>query len=145
MTAIAKTPAQYRAFRLPGATNRFALLFDPVGEAAPFVACVEIFDPGGATPPNRHARAHEMFFVLAGEGVAEVGGRATAIATGDSLLLPPGEVHVIRNTGPGRLYCLTTMVPDEDFAALIRSGEPAELDALDLAVLGRAQPGARGA
>ena len=42
----------------------------------------------------------------------------------------------MRNTGPTRLYCLTTMVPDEDFAKLITSGVPDVLDAEDLAVLG---------
>ena len=39
------------------------------------------------------------------------------------------------NTGGTRLYCLTTMVPDEDFAALITAGVPDVLDAADLAVL----------
>jgi len=53
------------------------------------------------------------------------------------LLLKPGTTHELHNTGPGRLYCLTVMVPDDGFAALIRSGVRAELDAEDLDVLGR--------
>jgi mannose-6-phosphate isomerase-like protein (cupin superfamily) len=51
-------------------------------------------------------------------------------------MLPPGTEHVVENTGPGKLYCLTLMVPDEDFAALIRSGQPVALDDEDRAVLG---------
>jgi mannose-6-phosphate isomerase-like protein (cupin superfamily) len=135
--AVHKSPREYRAFRIsPGDTNRLALIFDPVGEATSFVACVEIFDVGGRTPPNAHARAHEMFFVLKGEGVAHADGTAVPIRAGDSLLVPPGATHVIENTGSTRLYTLTVMVPDEEFAALIRRGTPVELDAEDRAVLG---------
>jgi mannose-6-phosphate isomerase-like protein (cupin superfamily) len=138
MPAIKKSPGEYRAFRIsPGDSNRLAIVFDPPGEGTSFIACVEIFDVGGRTPPNAHLRAHEMFFVLKGQGVAYADGQAVSIETGDSLLVPPGSTHVIENTGPTRLYTLTLMVPDEEFAALIRRGTPVELDDEDRAVLGR--------
>jgi hypothetical protein len=41
----------------------------------------------------------------------------------------------VENTGEGKLYVLTTMVPDERFSELIRSGPEANLDEEDLAVL----------
>jgi mannose-6-phosphate isomerase-like protein (cupin superfamily) len=133
---IAKRREAYRAYRIaPGDTNRLVLVFDPIGDKANFVFAVEIFDPGGKTPPNAHPRAQEMFFVLKGEGVAHCGGNPVALRRGDSLLLPPGTEHVIENTGAGRLYCLTLMVPDDDFAALIRSGQEVEIDAEDWQVL----------
>ena len=136
--AIKKSAGDYRAYRIsPGDTNRLAIIFDPVGEGTSFIACVEIFDVGGRTPPNAHLSAHEMFFVLKGEGLAQAGDRIVPIKTGDSLLVPPGSTHVIENTGRGRLYTLTLMVPDEEFAALIRRGTPVELDDEDRAVLGR--------
>jgi len=136
--AIKKSADDYRAYRIsPGDTNRLAIIFDPVGEGTSFIACVEIFDVGGRTPPNAHLRAHEMFFVLKGEGLAQAGDRTVPIKTGDSLLVPPGSTHVIENTGRRRLYTLTLMVPDEEFAALIRRGTPVELDDEDRAVLGR--------
>ncbi len=56
------------------------------------------------------------------------------IGPGTLLVLPPGSVHHIRNTGPGRLYAITTMLPDAGFAALITAGTPATLDPEDLAV-----------
>jgi mannose-6-phosphate isomerase-like protein (cupin superfamily) len=96
--------------------------------------------PGGRTPPNTHRRAHEMFFVLEGEGMAHCDGRVTPLGTGQALMVRPGTEHVIENTGPGKLYTLTVMVPDEDFAALIRNGTPVELDDADRAVLGRLRP-----
>jgi len=96
---------------------------------------VEIFDVGGKTPPNQHAVGQEMFFILRGEGLATCDGVDTKVSAGDSLLLKPGTLHALENTGPGRLYCLTLMVPDDRFSALIRSGVRAELDAEDIAVL----------
>ena len=136
MSAVVKHPARYRAYRIsPDDSNRLVLIFDPQAEQAPFVACVEIFDAGGATPPNTHLKAHEMFFVLKGQARARAGGVVAELEAGDSLLVPPGDEHVIENTGAGRLYTLTVMVPDEDFATLIRSGTEVALDAEDLAVL----------
>ncbi|WP_217592392.1 cupin domain-containing protein [Cohnella sp. GbtcB17] len=119
-------------------TNKFVLLCD--GTQAPFVSVVEIFDKDGQTPPNEHAEAHEYFYVLSGEGVAVVGDKEAAIGTGSFFVVPPGNNHQVRNTGSGRLYVLTTMVPDEGFSDLIKSGPEAMLDEDDLRVLN----GARG-
>jgi len=133
---IAKSRDDYRAYRIsPGDTNRLVLVFDPAGEQANFVFAIEIFDVGGRTPPNVHERAHEMFYVLSGEGIAHAGGRSVRFQRGDSLLLPPGTTHQIENTGATRLYCMTVMVPNEDFAELIRSGETVALDDEDWSVL----------
>ncbi|HUZ71977.1 MAG TPA: cupin domain-containing protein [Stellaceae bacterium] len=133
---IAKTRADYRAYRIsPGDSNRLVLVFDPIGDEANFVFAIEIFDVGGRTPPNMHSRAQEMFHVLAGEGMAHADGKSVGLKRGDSLLLPPGTVHQIENTGASRLYCLTVMVPNQDFAELIRGGEPVAIDDEDWAVL----------
>jgi mannose-6-phosphate isomerase-like protein (cupin superfamily) len=141
MPAIAKSMAACPAFRIsPQDTNYFALVFDPEGDDVDLTCVVEIFARGGKTPPNVHRRAHEMFFVLEGEGVAHCDGEATPIKTGDALMVRPGTEHVIENTGAGKLYTLTVMVPDEEFAALIRGGTPVELDADDVAVLNRLRP-----
>ena len=138
MTApvIGRRAAELRGFRIsPADTNYFACLLDPLEDAASFTLVVEVFAPGGATPPNTHRAAQEAFFVLKGQGRARAGETWTEIGPGDTLMLRPGVEHVVENTGPGKLYCLTLMVPDEDFAALIRGGTPVELDAEDLTVL----------
>ena len=136
--AIAKPARSYEAWRIsPQDSNRLAFVFDPVADGANFIAAVEIFDRGGRTPPNKHGIGQEMFFVLQGFGRATCDGRVIEVGPGDSLLLKPGVEHALENTGEGRLYCLTVMVPDDGFAALIRSGVRAELDADDLAVLSR--------
>jgi mannose-6-phosphate isomerase-like protein (cupin superfamily) len=136
MRSIRKSLDACPCFRIkPADTNYFVILADPVGDAVTWITVIEIFEHGGATPPNAHVAAWEQFVVLAGEGRARCDGRDTELAGGDVLLIPPGAEHVIENTGPGKLYCLTTMTPDEGFADLIRSGIPVRLDADDRAVL----------
>ena len=135
---VVKSPQDYQVYRIsPNDTNRLAIIFDPATANSSLTCCVEIFEVGGKTPPNRHQWALEMFFVLKGEGRAMCDGKTIFIKTGDSLLVPPTGTHVIENTGAGRLYTLTIMVPNEDFAELIRSGTRVELDAEDMSVLGR--------
>ncbi|MBD1823098.1 cupin domain-containing protein [Cyanobacteria bacterium FACHB-DQ100] len=135
---VVKSPTEYQAYRIsPNDTNRLAIVFDPAIANFSLTLCVEIFDVGGKTPPNRHQLAVEMFFVLKGEGIAICDGKEVPIRAGDSLLVPPTGIHEVCNTGSERLYALCIMIPNEDFAELIRSGTPAQLDEEDLAVLRR--------
>jgi mannose-6-phosphate isomerase-like protein (cupin superfamily) len=117
-----------------GDTVKLALVRGP-DELADITVVFEIWDPGGSQPPNRHPGSVETFWFLAGEGVAVSDGAEAPVAAGELLVLPPGTTHQIRNTGPGRLYAVTTMTPDAGFAALITGGVPDVLDAADLAVL----------
>lgn len=134
--AVLRSVAAVEARRIsPADTNYFALLFDPESDCIAPVCVIEIFTVGGATPPNAHRHAHEFFYVLSGEGIARCGGLSYPISKGDALMLRPGAEHVIENTGLGKLYTLTFMVPNEGFAELIRAGQPVTLDDEDLTVL----------
>lgn len=136
-TAVtARTAADYEVFRIaPHETNKFAILTDPLADGAGFIQVIEIFDVGGKTPPNAHRQAQEIFYVLHGEGVAECNGQRITLKPGSSFLVRPGHTHWVENTGTTRLYCLTTMVPNEGFAELIRNGVKDRLDSKDIAVL----------
>lgn len=135
---VVKSPQDYQVFRIsPQDTNRLAIVFDPATANRSLTLCVEIFDVGGKTPPNRHNWAVEMFFILKGEGQATCDGKIVPIRAGDSILVPPTGIHEISNTGSERLYSLCFMVPNENFVELIRSGTPVELDEEDLRVLNR--------
>jgi mannose-6-phosphate isomerase-like protein (cupin superfamily) len=135
---VLRSVAEVEARRIaPTDTNYFALLFEPGTDGIDPVCVVEIFAVGGATPPNTHRYAHEFFYVLAGKGIARCGDISHRIAKGDALMLRPGAEHVIENTGAGKLYTLTFMVPNEGFAELIRAGQLVTLDDEDLAVLRR--------
>ena len=138
MLPVIKSPRDYQAYRIsPSDRNRLAIVFDPTITDASLTFCVEIFEPGGKTPSHHHRIAVEMFFILKGEGTALCDGKLVTLKTGDSILVPPTGIHEIRNTGAERLYALCFMVPNEDFAELIRNGTPVELDQEDLQVLGR--------
>ena len=139
-TPVAKDPATLRAFRIsPDDTNYFICLADPVAEGVPFTFIVEVYEPGGATPPNTHTGAFEFFYILHGQGRGQCDGVTVELRQGSTLLLPPGKEHVVENTGAGRLYAFCAMVPNEDFAEMIHAGTPVLLDETDIAVLtGRA-------
>ena len=138
MIPVVKSPQNYQAFRInPGDTNRLAIVFDPNSSDLSLTCCIEIFDIGGKTPPNRHDLAIEMFFIIKGEGLASCDGKTVQLQAGDSILVPPTGTHVIENTGKERLYALCIMVPNENFAELIRSGTPVHLDEEDMRVLRR--------
>lgn len=117
-----------------GDTVKLAPLAGPADGLAHSVF-VEIWEPGGAQPPNSHPRSTETFFILGGEGEAEVDGVTAPVRAGDFLVLAAGTVHRIRNTGAGKLYAITTMLPDEGFAALVERGPVTDLDDEDRAVL----------
>jgi mannose-6-phosphate isomerase-like protein (cupin superfamily) len=138
--AIAKHATEVQAFRiLPGDTNYFACLLDPLADGVSFTLVVEIFEPGGKTPPNTHAIAEEAFFVLAGTGRVIADSMTRDIGPGDVLVLRPGIEHVVENTGAGKLYCLTMMTPNEGFAELIHGGTPVMLTDEDRAVISGAR------
>lgn len=124
------------AFRIsPGDTVKLAPLRDP-DALYPASVFLEIWEPGGAQPPNSHPGSVETFLFLSGEGVAHCDGVASPVCAGQLLVLPPGSVHHIENTGTARMYAVTTMTPDAGFAALVRAGVPEPLEPEDLAVLG---------
>jgi mannose-6-phosphate isomerase-like protein (cupin superfamily) len=133
---LARRAADLRGFRIaPTDSNYFACLFDPVADGVTFTLVVEIFEPGGRTPPNTHSAAEECFFVLAGSGKAYADGVEMPIGPGDCFVLRPGTEHVVVNDTAEKLYCLTMMTPNEGFAELIRAGVPVELGADDIAVI----------
>lgn len=133
---IGRRAKELRGFRIsPGDSNYFACIFDPLADGVSFTLVVEIFEPGGRTPPNTHLAAEECFFVLAGTGKAFADGQEAPIGPGDAFVLRPGVEHVVVNDSDSKLYCLTLMTPNEGFAELIRNGTPVELAPEDIAVL----------
>ena len=138
MIPVRKSPKDYAVYRISAEdSNRLAIIFDTSTADESLTVCVEIFDPYGKTPPNRHNFAVEMFFILKGEGLAICDGKNISLQAGDSLLVRPTGIHEIRNTGANRLYALCFMVPNENFSELIRNGIPEQFDEEDLRVLSR--------
>lgn len=135
---IIRKATDYQAYKISDKDrNRLAIIFDSTNADNSLTVCIEIFDPGGETPPHRHNFAVEMFFILKGEGIALCDGKEVNLRAGDSILMPKTGTHYIKNTGSQRLYALCMMVPNEDFSELIKSGIPVQLDQEDLQVITR--------
>jgi mannose-6-phosphate isomerase-like protein (cupin superfamily) len=68
---------------------------------------------GGAEggPHNAHRGADQWLFVIAGRGVAIVGGRRAPLRKGMLVLVGKGERHEIRNTGREHLRTLVFYAP----------------------------------
>ena len=136
LAASSRRASELQGFRIsPGDSNYFACLLDPIADGVSFTLVVEIFEPGGRTPPNSHSIAEEAFFVLSGSGVATADGESRTVGPGDVLVLRPGTEHVVVNDGAEKLYCLTFMAPNEGFAEMIRAGTPVSLTDEDRAVI----------
>jgi len=73
--------------------------------------------------PHRHDGFEECIHVLSGEGCTEAESGRFVLQAGDTVVIPPGEMHVTRNTGtvPLKLLCF---FPVGNIAA--RTHEPAE-------------------
>jgi mannose-6-phosphate isomerase-like protein (cupin superfamily) len=117
----------------PGDSVRLAVLAGP--EISPVTVLLEAWDVGGTQPPNSHPNATELFVFLRGQGRATCDDTEVEVRAGDTIVLPAGTLHHIRNTGAERMYSLTLMCPDEGFAALVRRGADAPVDEEDRGVL----------
>jgi quercetin dioxygenase-like cupin family protein len=72
---------------------------------------------------HRHEGFEECIHVLAGEGRTEADSGEFSLKAGDTLVIPPGEMHVTRNTG-GEPLVLLCFFPVGNVAA--RTREPAD-------------------
>ncbi|KAG2495121.1 hypothetical protein HYH03_006731 [Edaphochlamys debaryana] len=124
---------EFKAFQFPRQTNKLAFVFDPSELGLSLSFGVEVFEPGHHTPNHIHKTAHELFFVLAGEGVAYCNGQRFTVTAGDCVVFPPMAVHGIDNKSDAKLYCLQLMTPNEAFVEHVKSGTPVgRLDDEDL-------------
>jgi mannose-6-phosphate isomerase-like protein (cupin superfamily) len=59
----------------------------------------ERIPPGAGEVRHRHERARQLFFVLGGQLEIELGDQVLHLAPSDSLEVPPGDAHRVRNAG----------------------------------------------
>lgn len=84
--------------------------WSPTAEQPPLGAMACFLAEGTSSAPDRHAQ-DEVMFVLSGTGRADIGGRSVDIETGDMIVIPGGETHVIHNSGPASLDWLSVYWP----------------------------------
>jgi quercetin dioxygenase-like cupin family protein len=129
-------------YSLPGQSNRFALLYDPLAAAATSAAAtftfgLEVFESGHVTTRHSHAKGHELFVILSGTATAHCGAASWSVAPGDVVAFPPGSMHGLDvAVGAPRVYALELMTPNDEFAEYVRAGRAhAALEDADWRVL----------
>jgi mannose-6-phosphate isomerase-like protein (cupin superfamily) len=79
------------------------------------VGCFDVTQFMGIVQPSKapfHSHTYdEVGYVVAGEGVAHVGGRSFPLQAGSCFHLPPDEVHCIENSGAGPMRILGVFHP----------------------------------
>lgn len=93
-----------------GATIRELLHPAHHGNAAQSLA-EAIVPAGQATRLHLHHRSEEIYHILQGEGVVTVGHAEHGVRPGDTVCIPPGTPHRLRNPGPGELRLLCCCSP----------------------------------
>jgi mannose-6-phosphate isomerase-like protein (cupin superfamily) len=67
--------------------------------------------PGAETLLHRHRVTEELYHVTAGVGVMTLGSRTFEVREGDTVYIPPGTQHRIRNAGSVPLKILVRLQP----------------------------------
>ncbi len=102
------TQAQAKSMGLPGRKS-LEIVSGEKGSSAVTLRLVEIPVPTPgetARGPHYHQGFEECIFVMAGEGCTEADSGRFPLTAGDTILIPPGEKHVTRNTGKEPLVLL---------------------------------------
>lgn len=68
--------------------------------------------PGGAaTTPHHHVLTEEIYYILEGQGLMQVGEELRPVTVGDAIAIPPGALHQLANTGNQVLKFLCCCAP----------------------------------
>jgi mannose-6-phosphate isomerase-like protein (cupin superfamily) len=73
--------------------------------------------PGGETREHHHPRSEEIYCFLSGTGTMWLGEAEARVEAGDTVVIPPGTPHKLRNDGADPLVLLCCCSPpysDED-------------------------------
>ena len=79
------------------------------GESGVTVRLVEIPVPNAGEKlrgPHRHTDFEECIYILSGQGTMESDSGNHDLKAGDTIVVPPGEWHVTRNTGDTSIMML---------------------------------------
>jgi mannose-6-phosphate isomerase-like protein (cupin superfamily) len=76
-----------------------------------FSVAEALVGPGQETEAHMHRQSQEVYYVLEGTGTMRLGGQSLSIGEGDSILIKPGTVHNIKNTGGDALRVLCICCP----------------------------------
>ena len=71
---------------------------------------ISSYAPGAKVDRHTHAAKEQLYHVLSGEGLLELGDETRVFRPGDVAFIPPGVPHALENTGLERLVFLVVTV-----------------------------------
>lgn len=80
-----------------------------------------IVAPGMETILHKHMQSEELYHITQGNGLMTLAGDCFAIKTGDTVCIPPGTAHKLKNTGtlPLKILCCCAPAYSHDDTLLI--------------------------
>jgi len=78
---------------------------------------------GSATTPHFHPQTEEIYYILSGTALMQIGRQQREVGPGDAIAIPPGAAHQITNTGDEVLKLLCCCAPgyEDDDTVLLES------------------------
>ena len=70
-----------------------------------------VIESGCSTLRHRHVKTEEVYYVLSGQGMLEIGGEVEEVGPGDARLIVPGDAHRVTATGIEPLVILCACSP----------------------------------
>lgn len=67
--------------------------------------------PGAQTRLHRHHCSEELYHITRGDGLLTLDEKLIEVSSGDTILIPPGTAHRIKNRGNGPLTILCCCSP----------------------------------
>src|SRR5262245_14931694 len=75
---------------------------------------ISMYQPRARVALHKHKVQEQVYHVLDGEGLMEIGGKKQVVRKHDVIFLPPGVEHAINNTGLVDLVFLVVTSPVSD-------------------------------
>jgi quercetin dioxygenase-like cupin family protein len=110
-------PGEGSSYWVLGDLYTFKAVGENTGEA--YALCEIIVQPQSGTPPHRHSRENESFYVQEGEFEFHLDNQTLVAIAGTFLHSPKGQLHQFTNIGstPAKLLCWVTPAGFEKFIA----------------------------
>jgi quercetin dioxygenase-like cupin family protein len=110
-------PGEGSSYWVLGDLYTFKAIGENTGEA--YALCEIMVQPQSGTPPHRHSRENESFYVQAGEFEFQLDNQTLVATAGTFLHSPQGQLHRFTNIGstPAKLLCWVTPAGFEKFIA----------------------------
>ena len=110
---IAEEPWQQFPGHFGGALSKALVHPDTVGSRQ-IDYRISTYQPMAYVEVHSHKVQEQVYHVLEGEGLMDIGGERRVVRQHDVIFLPPGVAHAIENTGLGDLTFIVVTTPVVD-------------------------------